>query len=56
MVQLLKRRDGNRLARSSAGAMLALVLLHFRSLGGRFVSTVIAAASPCRGTSAGGGV
>src|SRR5262245_31694370 len=54
MVSLLKGRDGNRFARSSARARLARVLLKCRSLGGRFVSTVIAAVSPCRGTSAGG--
>jgi Peptidase family M23 len=54
MTPLLKGRDGHRLARSSTRAMRALVLWHCRSWGGRCGPTVIAAARPCLGTSAGG--
>ena len=54
MTELLKGREGHRLARSRARAVLALVLWRCRSWGRRFVSASIAAASPCRGTPAGG--
>src|SRR5919108_2640565 len=54
MTELLKGREGYRLARSSTHAMRALVLWRCRSWGRRFVSTIIAAALPCRDTTARG--
>ena len=49
MAQLLKERYHNRLVGLSARAILGLGLFNFRCLGGRFVSTGVAAACPCRG-------
>ena len=56
MTQVPNERYHYRLAGLSAWAILEVAFSHVRSSGARFMSTVVAAACPCRGTSRGASV